>query len=1518
MNGFRLSPQQTRLWTLQREGGTNAYRARCQIRIEGRYGIHAIESSVQDLIVRHEILRTAFHVVGDSAQFPVQVIADPARRRLPLCDLSGCVPSEQEKIIRQLSAAAAADDPDLDREPGRCIHLTLLSGTSASMIVVLSALSADAESLVNFGEEICQAYGATVRGESPRGRASQYADIAAGLNALLESDDTKAGREYWSKRGPKLPAGLDLPFEDRSADLGAFSPHSIEKDIEPSQVVEIDGMCRTYGVSARIVILACWHTLIWRLLKQPELTVGVLHNGRTYDFLGGILGLFCRYLPLTTQIEAECPFEALLGRLDRGVAELTEWQDYFSWDQFGDAVRAPDSNPFFPVCFDFIDERYLRSTEGVAFTVRDTDACFDRFKVRLVCVQTPGRLCLRLQYDSNRINPGDIECLAEQYLTVLRSALRCPWARVRSLALLGPSERRRLLQDFNDTSGVYPQRCIHQLFESQVGIKPDSIAVDCSGETLTYERLNSTANQLARYLGTLGVRPGSFVALHLGRGMDMVIALLAVLKAGAAYVPLDPAYPLGRLEYMLVDSEALAIVTAAGTAERLPMRDKHVYIDRHGPEIGACSITNADVPVGPDSLAYVIYTSGTTGKPKGVEIKHRSVVNFLSSMHREPGLSATDSLVAVTSLSFDISVLELMLPMVVGAKLVLASQAEAQDPLRLRHLMACAGTTVMQATPATWRMMLDSGWAGDPGLKLLTGGEALPVELGQRLSAGAKEVWNLYGPTETTIWSAVESIQSTRSRITIGKPIANTVLHILDNSGDLAPTGEVGELYIGGEGLARGYLRRPALTAEKFVPSSHGARPGERLYRTGDRTRRFADGAIEYLGRSDNQVKIRGYRIELGEIEAVLSRHPAIRQAVVVVNEPGPSDKRLVAYIVPDRSQSLKLDEIRASVKSSLPDYMSPHTFVLLDRLPLTPNGKVDRKGLPQPGEIERDIMPARTLAEQVLTDIWKETLGVPSVSLHDNFFEIGGDSILSVQVIARANQAGLQILPMQIFQHPTLQQLAAAATVVGLRKSGDNPTGPAPLTPIQQWFFERSLPRPEQFNQAVFLQSNEKIAAPILEMALQKLIDRHQSLRLRFSRNGSGWVQTYSDGPDPVPFALVDLSELGPKSRSVAIGEAFIQVKSRLLLADGPIIRVVLFDMGSHAAHRLLIVVHHLAIDVISWRILAEDLQTLYDQLAQGRPLRLQPQSSSYIQWAVRLTEYAQTEQAKKEAEHWLTKANVGTRPLPVDLNDGANTTDSVRKLTAALDPKQTQVLLTSIPRVCKALVSDVLLTALIKGFHRWTGESTLPIDLESHGREELFADIDLSRTVGWFTSMSRVFLKLPLAKTVAAEIRSISDQIRENPAGGIGFGVLKYLCKDEAIRTSLREVPPAEVSFNYLGQVDVAGPTSARFTPAPDSLPLAHMIPGPRAHLFEITASIVEGQFLAEFTYSENIHRRPTVDNLVRCFQEELELVINGFESTGSRDYRPSDFPKARIDQRNLDTLVNQINRGAQRRAK
>jgi aspartate racemase len=1017
---------------------------------KGPLNREALERAFSEITRRHATLRTTFVTVDGT---PIQVITEHKPIELLITELSGLLKQQHKSEVLRIAAEEARQPFNLAAGPLIRARLLRLSEQDHVLVVTLCTIAADGWSLNLLACELGALYQAYSAGElSPLcDLPIQYADYAHWQRSVLQGDVLEQQVSYWRERLAGIPPVLELPTDRPRPPQQGFRGNRQSLLFSKELSESLRALSEQEGVTLFTVLLAAFQALLSRYTGQDDVVLGSVVPGRDRVETRGLIGLFAHPVVIRTDLGGDPTFRELLRRVRDALGRDCGHQDV-SFDCLL-SERQPKHDPsrysLFRVLFSLapLISPVQSGWETADFEV-DTGAA--NVDLQLQLYDRPEGIVTRFTYNIDLFDSATILRMAGHLRTLLQGIIANPDQSISGLPLLTSAERHRLLVEWNDTHRDYPKdQCVHQLFEEQVGRTPDTTAVLFEDQQLTYRELNRRANQLAHHLLRLGVGPDALVGICIERSPDMVAGLLGILKAGGAYVPLDPQYPSGRLSLMLQDSGLKVLVTQEPLREKFSeYKGQLVCVDLEA--ICKESVETCPGASKSENLAYVIYTSGSTGKPKGVQISHRSLVNFLVSMRSSPGLTAEDTLLAVTTISFDIAALELYLPLIVGARLVLASRETAADGYELRRILERTAPTAIQATPATWRLLLEAGWQGDKNLKILCGGEGMPRDLAAELLKRASSVWNMYGPTETTVWSTTSHITSDEGPITIGRPIANTEVHVLDSQLQPVPVGVSGELYIGGDGVARGYLHRPELTAEKFIPNPFRERDfGARLYRTGDLARYRANGEIECLGRIDNQVKVRGFRIELGEIESVLAEYPGTRQNVVVAREDTPGDKRLVAYVAVGQGKPLAADALREFLKQKLPDYMLPSRFVFLEALPLTPNGKVDRRALPVPEQLEltpqKGYVAPRNSIESRLVKIWESVLSIRTVGVNENFFELGGHSLLVAKLVRRIEHAfGKKLSMAAIFEAPTIEQ---QASVLG---NSSTLRWPLALVPIQ------------------------------------------------------------------------------------------------------------------------------------------------------------------------------------------------------------------------------------------------------------------------------------------------------------------------------------------------------------------------------------------------------------------------------------------------------------------------------------
>ena len=1474
IQGYRLSPQQRRVWTL----GLSDRAAVCVVQMDGELDTAALREAITQVVSRHEILRTTFKLLPGMT-LPVQVISDSAEYVFE---------SHDDVSVSELAERRV----DHEQVPLFRVDLVRRSSSSHDLIISLPVLCADTQSLQKLTDQIAVAYGKAAFNVE----VLQYADFAEWRNELLESDEGAAGRRHWRQQDLSEVDSQKLAFEKRTDAGFQRAVQTVEISVATSARIRV--LADHFDTQPSAFALACWQLLLSRLTGQTNVVVGVACEGRKFAELEEAIGLFSSFVPVRSEITPDLSFQKFLQQTARQELEAERWQEYFAWDRF------------FPFCFEF-----HKNTNLCLFV-----ALADRFNIKFVFQDHGDRFSASLEFDANVLSSDDVRRLAAQLTTLIEDASKRPEAAISNLEILTAAERQ-LFAEVNNTRRSYPSRqLIHELFEQQASEKPDEIAVVYETEQLTYRDLNARANQLAHHLIKLGVGPDHAVGLRLERSTELIVGLLGIMKAGGAYVPLDPGLPPARQKMILDESGARVLVTN-GSADEI-FSERVVSLDEDAAAIAQESSSNPSRVVCEEHLAYVIFTSGSTGLPKGVAIEHRQIRNYLNAVWEKLDVPAASSFAMVSTIAADLGNTALFPALCKGGTLHLIGEERSSDPNGLAEYFSRHQVDCLKIVPTHLSALLSAANPAGvlPRRRLILGGEACPWNLVDRIAMLSPEcvVINHYGPTEATVGAITYRISGDNSAyvsetVPLGGPIGNVQTYILDEQLRPVPIGAAGELHIGGAGLARGYINRPEATAEKFIPSPFGER-GERLYKTGDRASYLSDGRIEFLGRIDNQVKIRGNRIELREIEIALRGHDAITDNVVIAREDSHGDKRLVAYLVTREHKTLSPSDLRAFLHERLPDYMVPASFVFLDRLPLTPNGKLDRAALPSPDHArtggERIFQEPRNEVEKSLSQIWSNVLGVERVGVHDNFFDLGGDSILSIQIIAKANQAGLSLTPRQLFQHQTVAELAEVAGVaVATQAEQGIVTGPVPLTPVQSRFFELDQPEIHHYNQSILLEVKGPVEAPVLQRAIELLLVQHDALRLRYARTEQGWTQT-SVAPDGiVPFETVDLSSLSDDKQRSAIAEHAAGLHASLNLQNGPLIRVALFDRGARQNNYLLIVIHHLAVDGVSWRILLEDLHALYQQLSRREEPSLPPKTTSFKEWAERLSKHARSGDLNAELSYWCATADKPPAQLPLDHAGGTNSVASARTISVSLNTDETRELLQAVPAAYRTQVNEVLLTALVRALTSWSGLPALLVDLEGHGREEIVEGSDLSRTVGWFTTIFPVVLDVGESQTPLDVLRAVKEQVRMIPNRGIGYGLLKYAANDNDAAQKLRNLPQAEVRFNYLGQVDRVLLDSSMFALAPHQTGPAQSLKAQRAYLLNIIAMVTGGELRLDWTYSENIHRSETIQHLAQRYLEELRALIEQSRRGEEKVYSPSDFPSANISQEDLSKVLAKL---------
>ncbi|MCA2929243.1 MAG: non-ribosomal peptide synthase/polyketide synthase [Microcystis sp. M018S1] len=1236
-----LSFAQQRLWFLdQLQPNSALYNIPMVLHFRGNLNQKALEQSLQEICDRHEVLRTNFVTIGGQ---PTQVI-QTTRETISVVDLQDLPIHEQEEKTQQLKQKQATQPFDLAKESLIRITLVVLSETEHLLLVCMHHIISDGWSIEVLIHELTSLYNAYTQNQ-PANLAPlpiQYADFAVWQKQWLQGDVLQSQLNYWQNQLTAAPPLLSLPTDHPRPAVQSFVGTQQEFSLSPKLSQALTELSHQQGVTLFMTLLAAFDALLYRYTGSGDILVGTPIANRNRSEIEGLIGFFVNTLVMRTDLSDNPSFSQLLTRVREVTMDAYAHQD-LPFEMLVEALqpeRDLSHTPLFQVAF------VLQNTPkseiamtGLTVTDLPPENTTAKFDLTLAMVNTDDGLKGVWEYNTDLFESSTIERLSGHFINLLEGIAANPQARISQLTLLTESETNQLLIEWNNTQVDYPEyKCIHQLFEEQVKRTPDAVAVVCSQQQLTYNELNCRANQLAHYLQKLGVKADTLVGISLERSLEMIVGLLGILKAGGAYLPLDPDYPSERLQFAIADAQLSLLLTQERLLDKLTENQAQlILLEQVEEEINQNSQDNLTGVVTANNLANLIYTSGSTGKPKGVMVEHRGLFNLTQAQIKTFNLDSDSRILQFASLNFDASIWEILMAMGAGATLYLSKKDALMPGLPLMERLKDYAITHITLPPSALAALpLEE----IPELQtIIVAGEACSEELIKQWATG-RNFFNAYGPTETSVCATVEKWTDETLKVTIGRPIANTQVYILDCHLQPVPIGVPGELHIGGMGLARGYLNRPELTQEKFIPNPFSNYPDSRLYKTGDLARYLPDGKIEYLGRIDNQVKIRGFRIELGEIEALLNQNEAVQSSCVIVREDNLGDKRLVAYVVPQPEINLTINEIRQFLRAKLPDYMVPTAFVLLDTFPLTPNGKIDRRALPVPDlQSQGEYIAPRNPIEEKIAQIWAEVLKLERVSIEDNFFELGGHSLLATQVISRCQEAFEIALPLRyLFESPTIAQLSAVIlkelqTGLGLKLPSIVPVNredDIPLSWAQErlWFVNQLEGESGAYTIDLTMRLRGNLNIKALEKAFQAIIQRHEPLRTQFKLKDNKPIQAIASN---VNFTLPVV-----QSQPLQVEQLLIEAASEPFdLANGSVLRVKLWQVKTDE-YVLLLAIHHIAADGWSVGVLIDELSAYYRSFCTGTKADLPDLSIQYADFALWQRQWLTNEVLDRQLSYW------------------------------------------------------------------------------------------------------------------------------------------------------------------------------------------------------------------------------------------------------------------------------------------
>ena len=1365
---------QREIWLACQLGGdaTLAYNESITLHLHGTVDLQHLSAAVRNLTDRHDALRATLSADGQQLLIAAHLALD-----IPVDDLRGLAPDQRDAALSQAAAQAVSTPFDLQHGPLFRARLLRLADDHVALLLSAHHIVCDGWSFGVLVSEIGALYSAQ-RGEAPEPDApTSFASFAQVLAARQDTEVHRADEAYWLSRFASVPAVLELPCDHTRPATRVFTSKRVDHVLPATLVAAVRQLGAKSGASLFSTLLCTFGALLQRLSGNDDVVVGVPAAGQTLQGFETVVGHGVNLLPLRLMPDAAAPLAQSLPAVQSAVLDAFEHQHY----TFGTLLqkllieRDPSRVPLAPVMFNLDQPIDLRSFGDLQVKVSSNPRQAENFELFVNAVPlAEGGLQLECQYAAALFDDVTVRRWLASYEALLTHLCAAPDATLGAIDIVTDADRQQLARLNATSSPLPPGMLLHQLLHAQAVRTPDATAQICGGASLSYAQLWAQAHRLAHALRARGVQRGSRVGLCLPRDADMLPALLGVLVAGAGYVPLDPSFPASRLADMAEDADLALLIAKSTSADALPWpREQSLWLDADAADIAAqpdiAPEADAERDATPESLAYMIYTSGSTGKPKGVMLPHRAVVNFLLAVAQRPGLKAKDMLLAVTTLSFDIAVLELLLPLTVGAAVLLASKEETADGFALRDLLDRFPVTAMQATPSTWRLLFSAGWAGHRKLKALVGGEPLPADLATQLQRHCGEVWNMYGPTETTVWSTCWQVRDTAAAIAIGTPLANTQVWVLDPRGNLCPVGVPGEIHIGGASVALGYWQREALTTERFVPDPFNSEPGARMYRTGDRGRWRNDGQLEHLGRLDFQVKLRGFRIELGDIESHLTQHADVAQAVALVREDTPGDARLVAYVVATSGHTAPtVAVLRAHLAASLPAYMVPQHFVALQALPLLPNGKIDRKQLPSPTAGGAPIKPERRLphtpTQKRVAVLMEQVLRLPGMALDDDFFLLGGHSLLAAQLAARLReQTGLDVQMRTVFDAPNIDGLSRwidahalddSAKAEAIPHRSEQTVAPASLQQGRIWFLEQLDPGLPTYNTPSAHRLRGALDVVALERALNAMIARQASLRTVIIEEDGTPLQVVAPELTVQLGEIHDLSTLPTADREAELMKR-LQARSAEVfdLGELPLFKLGLYRLAEDD-HVLFFMPHHIIWDGWSFDLIYDEMVALYPAFAEGRTPDLAPLPVTYGDYSAWQRRWLETPDLQRQLGYWREQLT----PLPAPLSLPADR-PRPKRMTGGGDTYWFNHSADWFTRLHQfALQQDatpymVLLSAFAALLWRQSGQTDLVIGTPVRGRPS----VDLEQVMGFFVNALPLRIRPDPAQSFASLVRQV-----------------------------------------------------------------------------------------------------------------------------------------------------------------
>lgn len=1492
---YPLTHPQKRIWYIEKiYPDTSLYNIGGPIRIKGAIDFSILEKSINILIKNNEGLRLKFvEENGEVKQF----VSNYEGLKLDFIDFS--VYEKPEEEFNKWVEKEARKPFVIENERLFYFALFRISDNNNGYLAKFHHIISDGWSINIMTEQICDTYMKLLNGEEFCNDIEySYIEYISNERKYLLSERFLKNKSFWNERFMTLPD----EFPNNSSDFIEGKRKTFELESELSS--KIKKFAKDNKCSLNTFFVTLYLVYLYKTTLQEDIVIGTPVLNRSGKREKSIFGMFTSTMPFRFVINDELSIMDALIKVNEHLMECYFNQKY-PYDLLVQdlELKKKGYDNLFNTCVNYYNTKLNSELNG--FEIKNVEFYNGNqiYSLQLIVKDwsDSGILILDFDYKVKDYSDEQIDDMYARMLSLANQIIMNPSGKLVNLEILYNTERKKLLYDFNTTETEYPKdKTIYQLFEEQVKKAPDKVAISFNNVELTYKELNQKSNQLARYLVRKGVGAETIVGLLTTHSIETVIGILGILKAGGAYLPIDHAYPIDRVSYMLEDSGSRILLTnieflesAGFNGEVINLCNRDLYLDDD---------SNLRCASKPNNLVYVIYTSGSTGEPKGTMIEHQCLVNYIWWAKKMYVRNENEVFPLYSSLAFDLTVTSIFTPLSSGSKIIVYDET-SNDEYVLFRIIKENEASIIKLTPSHLSLLKDMDNRNSSVRRLIVGGEDLKVSLAKDIHksfGGNVEIFNEYGPTETVVGCMIHKYDyesDTMISVPIGTPADNVQIYVLDKKLKLVPSTTVGEMYISGDGVARGYLNRPDLTREKFVDNPFMR--GKRMYKTGDLARFLNNGKIEYVGRVDQLIKIRGYRIELGEIEEYLLSHDAIKDAFVIDMENESNGKYLCAYVV-KKEVHFSVHEIKSFLQKYLPDYMVPLYFIEMDGIPLTRNGKVNRTLLPEPegGKTENvEFVEYKNDKEKKLVNTISDVLNVKGVSVRQNFYHLGGDSIKAIQISSRLNEQGLKIKVKDILSNPVIEEMALCINQgKGLTINQGYCQGSIRPTPIVLWFLSQNFANPSHYNQSILLELKQDIETKKLEIVLNELIRHHDSLRINYnSQTGELFynrehldrcygIEEYDLTNESYPIQVDRMALLEDK------------LKSSLSIENGILIKACVFKLGQYEK-KILITAHHLVVDGVSWRIILEDINTMVKQINNGQNILLPSKTHSYQEWAKVIENYCNHEM-DKEIRYWK-QVSGKVFSFPTDYDLGEDNVDSSCTIAVQLDENLTEKLLTKSNLPYNTESRDLLVTSLLRIIKEFTGNEDIIIEIEGHGRDEIYESVDVSRTVGWFTSIYPFYIKLA-RDDLAGQIKEIKEEIRKIPNRGIGFGILKYLSMafDENNQRSIR--------FNFLGDYN-SEYDNGSVNLLKDQLGNDYDKRNKLTCIIDINCFIVGGKLNVLLTYSKNKFSQNTMERFINSYINDLKTIIDHCCDKKSFEFTPSDFDTVDISMDELDSLFS-----------